>query len=53
MRQRDLPRDIFAERFSEDIVTPYARRTARLQTIVHHLGVALGGRPASGLPDAC
>ena len=43
------PRAIFAERFGEDIVAPYARRTARLQTIVHHLGLALGGRPGQGL----
>ncbi|MBP7002308.1 ISL3 family transposase [Amaricoccus sp.] len=43
------PRVIFAERFGEDIVAPYARRTARLQTIVHHLGLALGGRPGQGL----
>ena len=43
------PRVIFAERFGEDIAAPYARRTARLQTIVHHLGLALGGRPGQGL----
>lgn len=43
------PRVIFAERFGDDIVSPYARRTARLQTIVHHLGLALGGRPGQGL----
>ena len=43
------PRVIFAERFDNDIVAPYARRTARLQTIVHYLGLALGGRPGEGL----
>lgn len=43
------PRVIFAERFGDDIVAPYARRTARLQTIIHHLGLALGGRPGQGL----
>lgn len=43
------PQAIFAERFGEDIVAPYVRRTARLQTIVHHLGLALGGRPGQGL----
>lgn len=43
------PRVIFAERFGEDIVAPYAHRTARLQTIVHHLGLALGGHPGQGL----
>jgi transposase len=40
---------IFAEQFGDDIVAPYGRRTARLQTIVHHLGLALGGRPGQGL----
>jgi hypothetical protein len=42
------PRIIFAERFGGDIVAPYARRTARLQIIVHHLGLAIGGRPGQG-----
>jgi len=40
-------RRIFAERFGEDVVLPRARRTARLECIVHHLGLALGGRPAA------
>lgn len=39
-------RQIFAERFG-DVLSPYARRTARLEQIVHHLGLALGGRPAA------
>jgi transposase len=43
------PRVIFAERFRDDIVAPYSRRTARLQSIIHHLGLALGGRPGQGL----
>ena len=43
------PKRIFAERFGDDIVAPYARRTARLQGIIHHLGLALGGRPGQGL----
>jgi hypothetical protein len=30
------------------VLTPWARRTARLEHIVHHLGLALGGRPAAG-----
>ncbi|MBM7487823.1 hypothetical protein JOE52_006805 [Bradyrhizobium canariense] len=41
-------RQIFAERFGDDIVPIRARRTARLERIVHHLGLALGGRPAGG-----
>lgn len=38
---------IFAERFADGVVAPWARRTDRLETLVHHLGLALGGRPAA------
>lgn len=37
---------IFTERFAEVVLAPSARRTARLDSIIHHLGLALGGRPA-------
>ena len=30
---------IFAERLEPDLATAYARRTERLKTIVHHLGI--------------
>ena len=40
-------RRVFAERFDADVLAPWARRTARLDRIVHHLGLALGGRPAA------
>jgi transposase len=40
-------RQIFAERFATDVLAPSARRTTRLDCIVHHLGLALGGRPAA------
>lgn len=40
-------RRIFAERFDVSITLPSARRTTRLEQIVHHLGLALGGRPAA------
>jgi transposase len=40
-------RRIFAERFGDDVVPLRRRRTARLEYIVHHLGLALGGRPAA------
>jgi len=40
-------RRIFAERFEKDVLAPWARRTALLDSIVHHLGLALGGRPAA------
>ncbi len=35
------------ERFPEGVLAPSARRTTRLDCIVHHLGLALGGRPAA------
>src|SRR3984893_13512009 len=41
-------RQIFTERCAEGVLAPSARRTARLDSIVHHLGLALGGRPAAG-----
>ena len=31
----------------EQALVRYARRTAQLDCIVHHLGLALGGRPAA------
>ena len=40
---------IFVERFPSAIAQPYARRTGRLQDLVRHLGLALGGRPAQAL----
>jgi len=40
-------RQIFTERFAEGVLAPSARRTARMDSIVHHLGLALGGRPAA------
>ena len=44
-------RRIFAERFGDHVVRARARRTARLECIVHHLGLALGGRPAAGFAN--
>jgi transposase len=38
-------RRIFTERLEATTGRPFARRTARLEGIVHHLGLALGGRP--------
>jgi hypothetical protein len=43
---RHCRRQIFAERFGGSLPVR-ARRTARLECIVHHLGLALGGRPAA------
>ena len=44
-------RKIFAERFGDGVIRPMARRTARLETLVHHLALALGGRPAARFAD--
>ena len=40
------PKRIFTERFGDEVLAPLARRMSRLEIIVHHLGLALGGRPA-------
>jgi transposase len=39
----------FSERLDATASRPYARRTSRLEGIVHHLGLALGGRPGQNL----
>ena len=47
---KNCQRRIFAERFDETILSALsarARRTTRLDCVVHHLGLALGGRPAA------
>ena len=44
----DCPRRIFAERF-DGVVERRARRTSRLNEVVHCLAIALGGRPAAAL----
>lgn len=41
------PRKIFAERFGDAVLAPRARRTGRLDFLVRHLGLVLGGRPAA------
>ena len=41
-------RRIFTERLAATAGRPFARRTTRLEGIVHHLGLALGGRPGQG-----
>ena len=40
---------IFTERFADEILRPWGRRTARIDDLVHHLGLALGGRPGADL----
>lgn len=48
-RAIECPARIFAERFPPTVTLPHARRTSRLQGLVRHLGLALGGRPAQAL----
>jgi transposase len=43
------PRRIFGEQLGDGVAPRAARRTSRLEGIVHHLGIALGGRPAASL----
>lgn len=45
------PRRIFAERLDESITLPSARRTSRMDGVVHRLGLALGGRPGQSLAE--
>jgi transposase len=45
----DCPTRIFVERFAQEVAPAFARRTTRLDQIVHHLGLALGGRPGASL----
>ena len=45
----DCQRQVFAERFASAVLAGRARRTGRLEELVHHLGLALGGRPGAGL----
>ena len=42
------PRQVFAERFGTTVLAERARRTGRLEEVVHHLGLAMGGRPGAG-----
>jgi transposase len=41
----DCRQRIFVERLDVTVTWPFVRRTARLEWLVHHLGLALGGRP--------
>jgi hypothetical protein len=45
----DCRRRIFAERLGDAVAGRSARLTSRLELIIRHLGIALGGRPAAAL----
>ena len=40
---------IFTERLEATASRPFARRTTRLEGLVHHIGLALGGRPGQSI----
>lgn len=44
-------RRIFCEQCDGSVLARYGRHTQRLETIVHHLGLALGGRPAAAFAN--
>ena len=41
-------RQVFAERFGITVLAERARRTGRIEEVVHYLGLAMGGRPGAG-----
>jgi transposase len=49
--QRSCQQQIFAERFGDGVAAARARRTGRVDCLVHHLGLALGGRPAASIAE--
>ncbi|NEV14226.1 hypothetical protein C9417_00010 [Rhizobium sp. SEMIA 4088] len=44
-------RRIFCEQFDKGVLARYGRRPQRLETIVHQLGLAFGGRPAAAFAN--
>jgi transposase len=44
-RSIGCPVKVFAEQFDPAVAQRFGRRTERLEGIVHHIGLALGGRP--------
>jgi transposase len=46
---RCCTRMVFGEKLADGVAPRAARRTSRLEGIVHHIGIALGGRPAASL----
>ena len=48
-RQSVCHQQVFTQRLDPSIAARSARRTARLEGIVHHIGLALGGRPGQSL----
>jgi hypothetical protein len=46
---KNVRRRIFSEPLGDAVAGRSARRTTRLEAIIHHLSIALGGRPAAAL----
>ena len=50
-RNAACERRVFAERFAPDIIQAHARRTSRLDVLIHAIALALGGRPGERLAE--
>jgi transposase len=48
-RNAACERQVFTERFAPDLIQAHARRTSRLEVVLHAIGLALGGRPGERL----
>ncbi len=44
-------RRVFTERFSRDLIRAHARRTSRLDVLLHAIALVLGGRPGERLAE--
>ncbi len=44
-------RRVFTERFSRDLIQAHARRTSRLDVLLHAIALVLGGRPGERLAE--
>ena len=50
-RNAACERRVFAERFAPDLIQAHARRTSRLDVLIHAIALALGGRPGERLAE--
>ena len=47
--EADCHQRVFVERLDAAVARPFSRRTSRLEGLVHHPGLALGGRPGQSV----
>lgn len=50
-RNAACERRVFTERFAPDLIQAHARRTSRLDVLIHAIALALGGRPGERLAE--